>query len=209
MKKFRITILIAVSALMFAVVSAPAQTKVGSVDMKKLFAGFWKTKQAENLLDKDKTDAKKDLTDMANGIQKAQDDYQQLLDQASDSAIAADAQDKLKASAADKLKQLNASKTAFQQFQRQVQSSLGDKSQRMSANLVTEIQKFVSSEAKLGGYGIVVNSANPEAVVYASADNDLTDKVLAKLNAGAPIDVSTPATGSLTNTTITPSGPLQ
>ena len=65
----------------------------------------------------------------------------------------------------------------------------------MSANLVGEIQKAVADKAKASGYSFVMNSASVEVVVFASTDNDLTTSVLAQLNAGAPIDVSAPATG--------------
>jgi Skp family chaperone for outer membrane proteins len=65
----------------------------------------------------------------------------------------------------------------------------------MSGNIVTEITKAVSDKAKAGNYSLVVNAANVEAVIYTSTDNDLTSAVLAQLNAGAPIDVSTPSTG--------------
>jgi outer membrane protein len=195
MKKFRFIALIAISLMIAA--SASAQSKVASVDMKKLFNGYWKTKQAESLLDKDKADARKNLKDMADGIDKATTDYKALLDQASDPAISADERTKRKQAADDKAKEINTSKVAFQQFQRQVESTLADKSQRYSGNLVTEIQKAVSDKAKLGSYTLVVNSANPEAVVYVSPDNDLTDSVLSQLNAGAPIDVSGSTGGGL------------
>jgi len=192
MNKFRFIIALAVSLLTVAAVSASAQSKIASVDMKKLFNGYWKTKQAEALLDKDKADARKNLKDMADNIEKAQTDYKQLLVQAGDQAISSDARDKLKQSADDKAKEINSNKTAFDQFQRQVEATLADKSQRMSGNLVVEIQKAVSDKAKIGGYTLVVNSANPEAVVFADPANDITDSVLSQLNAGAPVDDSTP-----------------
>ena len=202
MKNFRLIIAIAIALLAVGTVSTQAQTKVASVDMKKLFNGYWKTKQAETLLDKDKADARKDLKDMADGIDKAQTDYKALLDQAEDQAISSDARDKLKQSAADKAKEINSSKVAYEQFQRQVEASLADKSQRMSANIVGEIQKAVSDKAKLGGYAFVVNSANPEAVVYASPDNDITDSVLSQINAGRPLmSPRLPATASTSRPT--------
>ena len=78
-----------------------------------------------------------------------------------------------------------------------MESTRADKSQRISENLVSEIEKAVSDKAKLGGYTLVVNAANPEAVVYANPDNDITDFVLAQLNAGAPIDTSASSSGGL------------
>jgi outer membrane protein len=199
MKSFRLMIVITVSLLVIGSASVQAQSKIASVDMKKLFNSYYKTKLAEDLLDKDKADARKNLKDQADGIQQAEADYKALLDQANDQAISSDARDKLKQSAADKAQAIENSKAEFEKFQRQVEATVADKSQRMSENLIGEIQKAVSDKAKLGGYTIVVNSANPEAVVYVSAETDITGSVLAQLNAGAPIDVSAPASSSLFN----------
>jgi len=187
MKFFRLLIVMSLMGLIGAAVSASAQSKIASVDMRKLFNDYYKTKLAEDLLDKDKADARKNLKDMADGIEKAQADYKQLIDQANDQAISTD----------DKAQQINDSKTAFDKFQREVEASLSDKSQRMTANLITEIQHAVGDKAKLGGYSLVVNSASSEAVVYVASETDITATVLSQLNAGAPVDVSAPAPASL------------
>jgi Skp family chaperone for outer membrane proteins len=194
MKNLRLTVF-AVLIIAVGTVSAVAQNKVASVDMKKLFNGYWKTKQAQAALENRKTELAKEIKDMANGLEKAQTDYKSLLDQANDQAISADERDKRKSDAADKAKEINTSKAAIEQFQRQAEAQLTDQSQRMSGNLVSEIQKAVTDKAKAGNYSLVVNAASVEAVVYVSADNDLTSAVLSQLNAGAPIDVSTPASG--------------
>ena len=79
----------------------------------------------------------------------------------------------------------------MEQFNRQAQTQVLDQRQRMTANLVSEIQKNVGEIAKSSGYTLVVNSAVTEAVVYSSGD-DLTDSVLKKLNANAPVNVGPP-----------------
>jgi outer membrane protein len=191
MKMLRTTIL---TFLLLAVLSVPAlaQTKIATVDMEKLFKGYWKTKQAEVALNKRVTDLQKEIKDMADGLDKAQADYNQLLDQANDQALSAEERGKRKEAAADKLKEMNNSKGAIDQFNRQAQSQVLDQRQRMTANLLSEIQKAVGDKAKAGSYTLVVNSAITDAVVYSSGD-DLTDAVLKQLNAGAPIDVTPPA----------------
>ncbi|MGD0252080.1 MAG: OmpH family outer membrane protein [Verrucomicrobiota bacterium] len=180
--------------LLLAVLSVPAlaQTKIATVDMEKLFKGYWKTKQAEVALNKRVTDLQKEIKDMADGLDKAQADYNQLLDQANDQALSAEERGKRKEAAADKLKEMNNSKGAIDQFNRQAQSQVLDQRQRMTANLLSEIQKAVGDKAKAGSYTLVVNSAITDAVVYSSGD-DLSDAVLKQLNAGAPIDVTPPA----------------
>jgi outer membrane protein len=191
MKMLRTTIL---TFLLLAVLSVPAlaQTKIATVDMEKLFKGYWKTKQAEVALNKRVTDLQKEIKDMADGLDKAQADYNQLLDQANDQALSAEERGKRKEAAADKLKEMNNSKGAIDQFNRQAQSQVLDQRQRMTANLLSEIQKAVGDKAKAGSYTLVVNSAITDAVVYSSGD-DLSDAVLKQLNAGAPIDVTPPA----------------
>jgi Skp family chaperone for outer membrane proteins len=161
--------------------------------MKKLFNSYYKTKMATTALDKKKVDLRKEIKDMADGLDKAKTEYKQLLNQANDQAISTDERDRRKQLAADKAREVNDSQVAIEQFQRQAEAQLGEQSQRMSQGLVGEIQKAVSDKAKAGGFTLVVNSANPEAVVYASQDNDITDSVLGQLNAGAPIDVTTPS----------------
>lgn len=203
MKNLRFTV-IAALILAVATVTATAQSKVASVDMKKLFNGYWKTKQSQIILENSKNDMRKEIKDMADGLDKAQAAYKALLDQANDQAISADERDKRKASAGDKAREINSSKTAIDQFQRQAEAQLADKSQRMSANLVNDIQKAVQDKAKAGNYSLVVNAANNEAFVYVSADNDLTTAVLGQLNAGTPIDVSPPAGMPLTISTNLP-----
>jgi len=196
MKNLRCLILTVV-LLVATVVSASAQTKVATVDMKKLFNGFWKTKQSQTSLENRKTELRKEIKDMADGLDQKQADYKQLLDKANDQTLSTDEREKKRLASTDKAKDINDSRAAIEQFQRQAEAQLADQSQRMSVSLVGEIQKNVAEKAKAGGYSMVLNSASAEVVVFANTDNDITASVLAQLNAGAPIDVTTPASAPL------------
>ena len=198
MKKF--SHLILVTVLLAFALSASAQQKIATVDMKKLFNGYYKTKMAQIAIDKDKAEASKDLRDMSEALDKAKDDYKQMLDQANDPAISADEREKRKAAAADEARDLNSRQVNFESYQRTAQSQLADKSQRMISNLVTEIQKYVSDTAKAGGYAVVLDSSASSAnltpnVLYADPSVDITSDVLARENSGAPVDFSKPAEG--------------
>lgn len=199
MKKFRFVIVAIV--LMTVALSASAQSKIATVDMKKLLKEYYKTKMAENALEKKRDDLRKEIKDMADGLDKAKADYKTLLDQANDPAISTDERDRRKQAATDKAREINNSQSALEQFQRQAEVQLQDQSQRMSSNLIGEIQKAVGEKAKAAGYGIVMNSANPDAVVYANDTADMTEDVLKQLNAGAPIDVTQPGGGLLNTNT--------
>jgi len=182
--------------------SAHAQTKIATVDMRKLLNGYWKTKQANAALESRKADLRKELKDMADGLDKAQADYKQLLTQADDPTISDVERDRRKQAVSDKSKQINDSKVAYDQFSRQAEVQLQDQVQRMTSNLLTEIQAAIKTKAKLAGYSLVLNSTS-DAVAFDAGEADLTADVLAQLNAGAPIDL-TPAAS--TNETTLPGG---
>lgn len=191
MKNLRYLVLTLV-LLLAMIVSASAQTKVATVDMKKLFNGYYKTKLSQTSLENRKTELRKEIKDMADGLEKTQADYKQLVDKANDQTLSADERAKNRIAGDDKAKEINNSRAAIEQFQRQAEAQLGDQSQRMSVSLVGEIQKSVAEKARSGGYSMVLNAASIEVVVFANTDNDITASVLAQLNAGAPIDVTAP-----------------
>jgi outer membrane protein len=198
MKMIRTTIL-TISLLACLSVPAFAQSKVATVDIRKLFNGYYRTKSAEAILDGKKNDLRKEIKDMADGLDKAQADYKQLLEQANDQAISAEERDRRKQAATDKLKEMNKTKDALDMFNRQAESTLADQSQRMVGNLVSEIQKYIATTAKSGGYAVVLDSSASSAggtpiVLYTDPATDITAAVLANENAGAPIDFANPAT---------------
>jgi outer membrane protein len=179
--------------------SALAQTKIATVDLKKLFDNYYKTKLAQAAIQERAAQLDQDEKSMKDDLKKNSDGYQQLLEQANDQALSADERDRRKQSAADKLKELQASKAAIDQFDRQAQITMGDQRQRMRGNILTEIKAAVTTKAKAGGYTLVFDTAaetvnGTMAIIYTNGDNDLTDAVLSQLNAGAPIDVTKPAT---------------
>jgi outer membrane protein len=198
MKNFLRTILPAVLLMTFLSGSALAQTKIATVDLRKLFDNYYKTKLAQAAIQERKAQLEKDDKSMLDDFKKANDDYQQTLAQANDQAISDDERDRRKQSAADKYKQLQDRKTAIDQYERQAQATLSEQLQRMREKVLVDIQAAVSDKAKAGGYSVVLDTAaqsvtSTAIVVYHSGENDLTDDVLKQLNAGAPIDTTAPA----------------
>jgi Skp family chaperone for outer membrane proteins len=196
MKFLRTTVL---TILLLVILSIPAlaQTKIGTVDLRKLFDGYWKTKQAQSVLADRQAQLNKDIKGMSDDLKKSGEEYQKLLEQANDQAISADQRDKRKLAVADKLKQLQDSKTALDQFERQAQVTLQEQQMRMRDSLLGEIKAVVTVKAKSAGYSLVVDAAAETAnattaVIYSSGENDLTDEVLKQLNASAPIDLTKP-----------------
>ena len=191
---------------MFLSSPALAQQKVATVDMRKLFDGYWKTKQANVTLDGRKADLRKDLKDMQDGIEKGQQEYKDLLTQADDPAISDQERARRKQAVDDKSKEIKDHQVAYEQYSRQAESQLQDMVQRMNTSLLADIQAAVGAKAKLEGYSLVLNNTS-DAVLYSKGDSDITADILAQLNAGAPIDVNAPATNAVTSPLLAPHNP--
>jgi Skp family chaperone for outer membrane proteins len=194
--------------LLLTFLTAPvfAQTKVGTVDMQKIFNDYWKKKTAQVALDNRKVELRKEIKDLATGLENAQTNYRSLLEQANDQTLSQAEREKKKSEADAKAKSIAESKNSLEQFQRQAESQLADQSQRMSANLVTDIQKAVADQAKAKGCNLVLNTRT-EAVIYAGPETDITTEVLKQLNAGAPIDVNQTIPAANTNAPVPATSP--
>src|SRR5579859_2239321 len=86
--------------------SAWAQGKLATVDLKRLFENYWKTKQASATLDDRKKDMEKEDKNMMDDYKRMKDDYQTILTAAGDQNIAPEEREKRKKNSEDKLKQL-------------------------------------------------------------------------------------------------------
>jgi len=191
---------------------ALAQQKVATVDMRKLFDGYWKTKQAETALNDRKTELDKEDRGFLDNLQKTRDEYQKLLDAANDQAISADERDRRKQAAADKYTDIKNSQTAIVQFERQAQATLAAQTQRMRSDVLKEIKNAVTAKAKATGYTMVLDAAaetvnQTPIVLYTDGQNDLTAVLLAQLNAGAPIDLTKPSASVVPALTISTNSP--
>src|SRR2546423_4482084 len=87
--------------------SALAQGRIGTVDMKKVFDTYWKTKQADDALKSSANELEKDFKSMVSEYEKAKEEYGKLRDGANDQSLSPEEREKRKKSAEDKLKQLN------------------------------------------------------------------------------------------------------
>ncbi|HZR18185.1 MAG TPA: OmpH family outer membrane protein [Verrucomicrobiae bacterium] len=173
--------------------SALAQTRIATVDLRKVFDGYWKKRQAEAALKDRQTDMEKEDRNMVDDYKKVKDDYQSLLASANDQAVSTEERDKRKNAAEEKLRRMKEMEETIAQYERQARTTIGEQSQRMRSNILTEIRNVVNAKAKTGGYSLVIDTAaetinSTPVFLYASTENDITDSVLQQLNATAPAD---------------------
>jgi Skp family chaperone for outer membrane proteins len=173
--------------------SAVAQNRMATVDLRKVFDGYWKKRQAEAALKERNADMEKEDRNMIDDYKKVKDEYQGLLASASDQAVSTEERDKRKNSAEEKLRRLKEMEETISQYERQARTTIGEQSQRMRSNILNEIKTVVNAKAKTGGFSLVIDTAaesinNTPVFLYSSGENDITDSVLQQLNATAPSD---------------------
>ena len=174
-------------------VGAQAQTRIATVDGKKVTNGYWKTKEAMAALKDRREDLLKELKGLSDDIKKGQEEYKKLLDDANDQAVSDQEREKRKKAAEAKLKSIREINDRAVEFDKNAKANLDEQAQRMSERIDEKIRAVVSAQAKSAGYAIVLDIAgrgieNKPIVLYANDDNDLTQKVLEQLNADAPTD---------------------
>ncbi len=194
MRNFLRTMVPALLLLAFTSVPALAQSKIATVDLKRLFDNYYKTKLATATIQERANQLDKTYADMAADFKKHSDDYQTLMESANDQAVSQDERDKRRQAAQDDAKRLEDEKAAVEQFERQAQVEIADQRDRMRENILAEIKKAVSDKAKTAGDSIVYDTAAQSVngtpiIIYTAGENDLTDDVLKQLNATAPPDL--------------------
>ena len=189
MKLNRIVSLLAlVVGIAAAPVSAQAQMKVGTIDMKQVFDSYYKTKDAEAKINESRAQAQKELAERLDTFNKAQEQARKLNDEAGKSELSEKAKAEKVKGLNEKLQELGVMQREVQEFQQTRERQLSEQSVRSRNVLVEEINKIVSDVVKTNGYDLVFDksgqSLNAVNVLVHSKDSfDFTSDVLSKLNA--------------------------
>lgn len=164
---------------------------IAVVDLKKVFDGYWKTKQADLNLKERAGELDKKRKDMITDHQKAETEYKKLIESATDSAVSVEEREKRKKSAEIKLRELQEIEQSIGQFDRSARTQLGEQQRNMRDKIVVEIREVVNKKARTAGYAAVMDSAAESAVgtpivLFNASLPDLTEEIIAQLNATAP-----------------------
>src|SRR5678809_729377 len=137
--------------------SAMAQNRIATIDLRKVFDGYWKKKQAEAALKERQSDIEKEDRNMVDDYKKAKEEYQSLLTSANDQAVSSEERDKRKNAAEDKLRRMKEMEESIATYERQARTTIGEQSQRMRSNILSEIRNVVNSKAKTAGFSLVLD----------------------------------------------------
>jgi outer membrane protein len=171
-----------------------AQNRVATIDLRKVFDNYWKTKQADSSLKDRAADMEKEHRNMLDDWKKAKEDYQGLLSGANDQAVSVEEREKRKKLAEDKFKFIKETEDSITQYEKQARSTLDEQRRRMRDNILVEIRNVLNAKAKANGYGLVIDVAsesvnNTPVVLYNNNENDVTEAILTQLNSNAPAEL--------------------
>ncbi|MFM2081619.1 MAG: hypothetical protein RL380_310 [Verrucomicrobiota bacterium] len=185
--------LMAVTGLVLTatVTTAHAETKLGLIDLQKVFDGYWKTKEADAALKEKAAEMDKQYKSLAEDWQKSRDEFQKLAVSANDTAVSVEERDKRKKSADAKRLQVVEAENTIESFKRSAGATLDEKKKQMRDKILVEIRAAVDTKAKSAGYSHVLDTAAQSInatpiLLYTTGENEMTDAVLAELNATAP-----------------------
>lgn len=172
-----------------------AEPKIATVDLKKVFEDYYKTKLADAAIKEEAGGLDKDRKALIEDHTKAMDDYKKALDEANNQAISSDEREKRKKEAEGKLIKINDLRQTVEQFDRTAKQNLDEKLRMTREKILAEIKNVITTKSKAGSFTLVLDSSTaepagrPPVVLYTNGDNDLTAAVLEQLNANAPADL--------------------
>jgi Skp family chaperone for outer membrane proteins len=186
------TIVILSSCLTLALSAGCAEMqRVATIDLRKVFDSYWRTKQADTTLKEQAAELEKESKTMVDQFRKNEEKYKKLVDGANDQALSQTERDKRKREAENELLGLRDLEAKIKQYDTTSRTTLIEKQRRVRDNLIGEIRDQVKAIVRKNGYTLVVDTAAETAngtpiVLYSAGTDDITDTVLSQLNVNAP-----------------------
>ena len=201
---FAIPVILA--SLAISAVSASAQvTKIGTVDMKKVFENYYKTKDAEARINEARNAAKKEMDDRMDIYNKGVNEVKKMNEEIESPALGKEAKETKSKARDEKVGELNTMQREINEFRQTREKQLQEQSVRMRGGIVDEINKIVEAKVKSENFDVVFDKSGPSLngvpVVLHSRDSfEFTDEVIKQLNKNkgkdepaAPVKAADPA----------------
>ena len=197
--KIRLTLstLLAAAAFCAAAPAAHAQ-KIATVDMNKVFSGYYKTKDAENKINDARESAKKDLDERMESHKSMLDEINQLNKDIDNPALAQQAKSDRQKKREEKNNQVRQLEQEIQEFKTSRERQLQEQAVRMRNQIVEEIMKVVNDKVKDDKFDMVFDKSGQsmngvQIVLYSQDKMDFSDEVITALNKTRPAATPAPA----------------
>jgi len=175
-------------SLAFGTATASAQAlKIGTVDMKRVFESYYKTKDAEAKINEARNAAKKELEDRMDIAKKSLEEVKKLDEAIAKPELSREAKEQKAKQRSEKAAELQNMDREIREFQQSREKQLQEQSVRMRAGIVDDINKIVADKVKAENFELVFDKSGPSLngvpIVLYSRDNfDFTDAVITALN---------------------------
>lgn len=178
-------------AMLLSASAASAQLKVGTVDMTKIFASYYKTKDAEQRIGEAQATAKKEFEERMNSQKKVIDEINKLQEEARNPALSADAKGQKERARDEKINEARNLEREIQEFRVTRERQLNEQAVRMRAGIVEEIRKVVDDIVKARGYDLVIDVSGKSlngvpSILYSKPDYDFSQEIIDTLNKSKP-----------------------
>lgn len=181
--------LVAVSAT--ALCASAQSAKIMVVDMAKVYDSHYKTEEQNAKLRGDEQRAQEELEKLNAEGNVLVEEYKELVDQSKNPALSNDAKVKAEQDAQVKLEEIQRKQNEVQNFRVNTQRGLQQRIKNFRDILLEEISKVAVEIGKARGATLLLDKSGPSLlgisnVLYADADYEITDAVLAEVNKGRP-----------------------
>ena len=162
-------------------------TKMAGVDMERIFHEYYKTKVADANLKK-QAELYKEYAEKLNlSLQKLQDEFTKLRDDAQNIALSDVERENKRLGAQDKYRQMKEKEEEYKQYSSDKQSILRNQYEEQREKLLAEIRDIIQRRSLAEGYDIVIDLSgktlnNIPSVIYFKPALDLTDSVIREIN---------------------------
>ncbi len=185
----------ALTAFTLSHASAQETMKVGTVDMKRLFQEYYKTKDAEKKVNEDKTKAKKELDDRQEKFKALIDSWNKAQTTLKDKMVNESLKEETQKKAAGIASEAKALEREITEFTRRRETQLGEQVGRMRKGIFEDIRQRVEEKAKRDNYDLVfdksgMGSSGLPILLHSRLTKDFSEEVLSELNKNAPKDAS-------------------
>ena len=171
--------------------TASAELKIGTVDMKKIFETYWRTKEAETKMSETRAILKRDLDERMEKRKELQDQIEKLNDDVKKPELSKDTATKKMKERDDKIAEWQNMMRELQQYQGEKEKQLADQTLRIRNGIVEEILKVVKEKTDSENFDLVFDVSgnsinNVPVVISAKPSYDFTKDIVDKLNASRP-----------------------
>jgi outer membrane protein len=164
-----------------------AQTKIGTVDVDRIFKEYKKTKEADAKLNEAKNSAKKEYDDRAEGYKKALEEINKLNGQLDAPALTAEAKAAKARERDDKIAKVKNMEREITEFRQTREQQLQQQMARLREVLLKEIMEVVTEREKARGLDLVIDKSGASTngfspILFSPESMDFTMEVVTELN---------------------------